>query len=120
MPHAPTPEPLPVDALRETFRVATHAGAVVITSPTGSGKSTQVPRWCEGRVLVVEPRRLACRALAGRVAELEGADVGGAVGYSVRDEHRAGDATRILFATPGVALRMFDAWGRFATVVLDE
>ena len=63
---------LPIDAHRARFCTLISTGPVVITSPTGSGKSTQVPRWCEGRVLVVEPRRIACRALATRVAELEG------------------------------------------------
>jgi len=111
---------LPIDALREGFRAALARGPVVITSPTGSGKSTQVPRWFDGRVLVIEPRRLACRALAARVAELEGTPLGGAVGYNVRDEHRVSDATRVLFVTPGVALRMADAWGRYGAVVIDE
>lgn len=113
-----TPDALPIDALRAVY-LATE-GAAVITSPTGSGKSTQVPRWTNGRVLVVEPRRLACRALAARVAELEGTSLGGSVGYSVRDEHRATADTRVLFVTPGVALRMVDAWTRFDRVVLDE
>ncbi len=111
---------LPIDALRAGFRDALAGGPVVITSPTGSGKSTQVPRWFDGRVLVVEPRRLACRALAARVAELEGTSLGGTVGYNVRDEHRASDATRILFVTPGVALRMVDVWDRYTAVVIDE
>lgn len=115
-----SPPTLPIDALRDTFGALSAQGPVVITSPTGSGKSTQVPRWCEGPVLVVEPRRLACRALAARVAELEGSPLGARVGYAVRDERRAGDDTRVLFATPGVALRMFPAWPRFATVVVDE
>ena len=76
-------EARPIEALRETFREAVDAGPVVVTSPTGSGKSTLVRRWCEGRVLVVEPRRLACRALATRIAELEGSALGSAVGYIV-------------------------------------
>lgn len=116
----PLTDPLPIDVLRENFRAHAGDGPVVITSPTGSGKSTHVPRWCEGRVLVVEPRRLACRALAARVAELESSSVGGSVGYSVRDEHRADEHTRVLFVTPGVALRMFSEWSRFDHVVLDE
>ena len=113
-------EKLPIDVLRDEFREALKQGPVVVSSPTGSGKSTQVPRWCDGRVLVVEPRRVACRSLAQRVAELEGSRLGEAVGYHVRDEQRAGSATRILFATPGVVLRIFDSIGEYGTVILDE
>jgi ATP-dependent helicase HrpB len=111
---------LPIDAHRAHFCTLISKGPVVITSPTGSGKSTQVPRWCEGRVLVVEPRRIACRALATRVAELEGTRLGDAVGYSVRDERRATDRTRITFATPGIALRTLEQWPSYETIVLDE
>ncbi len=113
-------ETLPIESLRPGFLDALELGPVVVTSPTGSGKSTQVPRWCPGRVLVVEPRRVACRSLAQRVAQLEGTRLGGAVGYRVRNEHRAGGATRVLFATPGVVLRIFDSLAGFDTVVLDE
>ncbi len=62
-------EDLPIFALRAAFDAAPTNARLVISSPTGSGKSTEVPRWCTGRVLVVEPRRVACRALASRVAE---------------------------------------------------
>ena len=115
---------LPIHGLRDAFEVAADAGPVVISAPTGSGKSTQVPRWLlsRGRVLVVEPRRVACRALAARVAELEGVRLGAEVGYLVRDERRASPSTRLVFATPGVALRMIPGGDidDFATVVLDE
>ena len=94
---------LPILALRDEFE-RLDSGRVVISASTGSGKSTQVPRWCTGRVLVVEPRRVACRTLAQRVAELEGSVLGNEVGYQVRDERRAGAETRILFATPGIAI----------------
>mgnify|MGYP002621079614 CR=1 FL=1 len=115
---------LPVDVLRdELLRVVADA-PVVLSSPTGSGKSTQVPRWLRsrGRVLVVEPRRVACRSLAARVAELEGSPLGQAVGYRVRDEDRATAATEVLFVTPGVALRMLadGALDDWRSVVLDE
>ena len=46
---------LPVHAARPAFLEALARGPVVLSSPTGSGKSTEVPRWCEGRVLVIEP-----------------------------------------------------------------
>lgn len=73
-------------------------------------------------MLVVEPRRVACRSLARRVAELEGARLGDAVGYAVRDDVRCTDDTRIVFATPGLALRWLTSGrlDRFTTVVLDE
>ncbi len=115
---------LPIDRLREDFLRALGEGPVVVSSPTGSGKSTQVPRWCPGRVLVVEPRRVACRSLAQRVAELEGSPLGQDVGYHVRNERRANTETRLLFATPGVVLRLFDDLDQekrgFGTVILDE
>jgi ATP-dependent helicase HrpB len=111
---------LPVSAVRSAFIEALARGPVVLSSPTGSGKSTEVPRWCEGRVLVIEPRRIACRSLATRVAELEGTQLGDAVGYLVRDERVATDATRIVFATPGVVLRNRALLAAAGTVMLDE
>jgi HrpA-like RNA helicase len=111
---------LPIVAIRSAFLEATARVPVVISSPTGSGKSTEVPRWCEGGVLVVEPRRIACRSLAARVAELEGARLGGAVGYLVRDERMADASTRIVFATPGVVLRRPALLDAARTVILDE
>src|SRR5271170_6929170 len=96
---------LPIAALRPALLEALREGPVVVSSPTGSGKSTEVPRWCAGRVLVVEPRRVACRSLAARVSDLEGSPLGQAVGYAVRDDRATSDATRIVFATPGLVLR---------------
>jgi ATP-dependent helicase HrpB len=111
---------LPISALRARFMTSLAQGPVVISSPTSSGKSTGVPRWCQGRVLVVEPRRIACRTLAGRVAQLEGTALGADVGYVVRDEHVASDATRIVFATPGMVLRNRALLESARTVILDE
>jgi ATP-dependent helicase HrpB len=129
---------LPIDALRPAFLEALARGPVVISSPTGSGKSTEVPRWCAaapstvavsataasitaaGRVLVVEPRRVACRSLAPRVADLEETKLGHGVGYVVRDESALGPSTRIVFATPGIVLRNAALLQSAATVVLDE
>ncbi len=112
--------PLPIVALRAAFLDALACGPVVVSSPTGSGKSTEVPRWCPGRVLVIEPRRVACRSLAARVAELEGTRIGDGVGYIVRDESVVTEATRIVFATPGIALRDAKLVASAQTVILDE
>jgi ATP-dependent helicase HrpB len=113
-------EELPVRALRGDFVRALAAGPVVLSSPTGSGKSTEVPRWCSGRTLVVEPRRIACRSLAARVAELEGEALGAGVGYAVRDERVASEATRILFVTPGLLLRDRALLDGADTLIVDE
>ncbi|MEO6576267.1 MAG: helicase-related protein, partial [Polyangiaceae bacterium] len=71
-------------------------------------------------VLVVEPRRVACRALAARVADLEGTPLGDGVGYRVKDDRRANDDTRIVFATPGLVLRAWSEIARFDVLVIDE
>jgi len=120
---------LPIDNVREALLAALDEGPVVLTAPTGSGKSTRTPLWLaergrpgDGPVLVVEPRRVACRALAARVAETSGATLGQGVGYAVRDERRATRDTRVLFVTPGVALRMARSGElpRLRALVLDE
>ncbi len=133
-PPMPTPPPasapppggpdLPIDALRETILDHFARGPVVLSAPTGSGKSTRVPGWlgAAGPVVVVEPRRVAAQSLAARVAELTGATLGQEVGYVVRDAHRATEKTRVCFVTPGIALR-WQAEGRLDglhALVLDE
>ena len=102
---------LPIEAARGAFEAALASRAtVVVAAPTGSGKSTRLPVWMAeasgGPVLVVEPRRVACRALAGWVARGMGESPGGRVGYRVRFQDVRSDRTEILFVTPGVALRM--------------
>jgi ATP-dependent helicase HrpB len=115
---------LPIEETRSEFDAKLADGPVVIEAPPGSGKSTKLPLWCgeSGRVLVVEPRRLACRSLAEFVAQNEGERIGERIGYAIRFEGRYSDTSRILFATPGVALRWFaaDGFGGFDTVILDE
>ncbi len=111
--HAASPLPLPVDAVLPEITTALAAsGAVVLRAPTGSGKTTRVPpalldddRVAGGRVVVLEPRRLAARAAAGRVADERGWELGGPVGYQVRFERRAGTGTRLLYVTEGILVR---------------
>ena len=118
---------LPITELKETFPNAIAASPVVIVAPTGSGKSTQIPSWCaalsDKPVLVVEPRRVACRSLARWVAKQHGEPLGHSVGYTVRFEDVGSDAlTRIRFVTPGVALRYAAGpeLDQYGTIILDE
>jgi HrpA-like RNA helicase len=71
-------------------------------------------------VLVVEPRRVACRTLASRVADLEGTPLGRDVGYVVRDDTTMSDDTRIVFATPGIVLRDRALADGADVIILDE
>ena len=83
---------------------------MLLKAPTGSGKSTSVPGMLadagiSGKILVIEPRRMAARLLAGWVARQRGAALGREVGYAVRFDSRYGDDTRILYLTDGVFQR---------------
>jgi ATP-dependent helicase HrpB len=103
-------EPLPIDPALPRVRAAlAQAGAALLMAPPGSGKTTRVPPALlddvPGQIVVLEPRRLAARAAAARVADELGAEVGGLVGYQVRGDVRAGKATRIRFVTEGVLVR---------------
>ena len=99
-------EPSLVKAVAGTRRL-------VIQAPTGSGKSTQVPQMLVDRglvpadkqVIVLQPRRLATRLLATRVAAERNTTIGREVGYQIRFEDRTGAGTRIVFVTEGILLR---------------
>ncbi len=109
----PTFNPLPVDALEPEIRTALATRRrFVLSAPTGSGKSTRVPRMLaampdrvEGTVIVLQPRRIAARMLAKRVARETGCELGDTVGYQVRFDNRSGKNTRVLFVTEGLLLR---------------
>ncbi len=113
-------ESTPLESLKPQLLEQLDQRPVVLSAPTGTGKSTLVPRWLSGRVLVIEPRRVACRALAERVAKLEGVTLGREVGYRVKHDDSSGSDTRILFATPGIVLADVNCLQQFDLVVLDE
>ena len=84
---------------------------VVVTAPPGAGKSTLLPLTImtdtpEGRILMLEPRRLAARQVAQRMADMIGERVGQTVGYTIRFESRVSDRTRIEVVTEGILQRL--------------
>jgi ATP-dependent helicase HrpB len=122
---------LPIDEhLAEIVRVVTQHGVLVLEAPPGAGKTTRVPPALlasmagdGGDVVVLEPRRLAARMAAARIAEERGERVGDVVGYQVRFEDKTSLATRIRFVTEGVLTRRLlsdPLLSRTAIVVLDE
>ncbi|WP_040811683.1 ATP-dependent helicase HrpB [Nocardia concava] len=119
---------LPVRAaLDEIAGTLTDRGTAVLVAPPGTGKTTLVPlalaAGTAGRVVVAEPRRLAARAAAGRMAALLGERVGETVGYSVRGDRKIGPRTRIEVVTSGLLVRRLQGdpeLGGVDVVVLDE
>ena len=130
MPEMP-PRDLPIYELEPSILASLRGrGRVVVQAPTGSGKSTQVPQMLlrggllgAGQAVVLQPRRLAARMLARRVAEEAGTALGDLVGYQIRLESRVSESTRIRFVTEGILLRQmtFDPELRgVAAVIFDE
>lgn len=120
-------ESLPIDAhLPGILGSLAQAGAVVVVAEPGAGKTTRVPPalldGCSD-VLVLQPRRIACRLSAQRVARELGEEVGQRVGYQVRFEERCSSETRLRFVTEGILTRRLasDPMLRGVTaVILDE
>jgi len=127
----PAPRELPIYELEDRLIAAVKGqGRLIVQAPTGSGKSTQVPQMLlnhgllgAGEVVVLQPRRLAARMLAKRVAEEVGTKLGDIVGYQIRLDSRVSKATRIRFVTEGILLRQmsFDQSLRgISAIVFDE
>ena len=124
-------QPLPVEEALPRLRHALHrSSGAVLQAPPGAGKTTHVPLalleepWLAGRrIVMLEPRRLAARAAARRMAALLDERPGETVGYRVRHESVVGRATRVVVVTEGVLTRMLQrdpALEGFGLVVFDE
>ncbi len=131
---------LPAAAVDAALPIAAHADeivalirkhqVVVIAGETGSGKTTQLPKLCllagrgaAGMVGCTQPRRLAARSVARRVAEELQVPLGGAVGFQVRFNDAVSDATAIKFMTDGILLAEIqnDRWlSKYDTLIIDE
>lgn len=124
------PEPLPILQYRDAIVRAIHdRGQLILTAPTGSGKSTQVPQFflddreIPGKIYILEPRRIAARALASRVSQEAGKALGNEIGYQVRFESRCTERTRVVFQTYGVFFQQLLRRPRLkdaGLVILDE
>jgi len=103
-------DPLPIDEHLEHARdLLLEHGALVLTAQPGAGKTTRLPPSLldavRGEVWVLEPRRLAARLAAKRVASERGERVGGTIGYQVRFDKALGPTTRVRYVTEGILAR---------------
>jgi len=117
---------LPIDPYVPDVLAAVRSHrAVILTAAPGAGKTTRVPPAlaADGPVIVLQPRRVAARAIARRIADEQGWTLGREVGWHVRFERKFGDATRVLLATEGILtarLQQDPLLSAFATIVVDE
>lgn len=127
----PVSDRLPIeDALPELSAVLANTRNVVLQAPPGAGKSTRVPlalldaAWATGKkIVMLEPRRLAARAVAARMAATLGQAIGETVGYRTRLDTRSGAGTRIEVITEGILTRWLQrdpALEDVAMVIFDE
>lgn len=122
---------LPVAEIIPEVRMVLKTNSVlIIGAPPGAGKSTLLPlalfeeEWLQGKkIIVLEPRRLAARSIAMRMAELLGEEVGKTVGYRIRFENRVSPQTKIEVVTEGILTRMLqsdNALEQVGLVMFDE
>jgi ATP-dependent RNA helicase HrpA len=128
MPAISYPPELPISARRdELLEVIRDHQVVVVAGETGSGKTTQLPKLClelgREKIALTQPRRLAARTVAARIAEELRVPLGEAVGYAVRFHDRSGADTRIRLMTDGLLLaevRRDKLLRRYDTIIVDE
>src|SRR5215471_2350402 len=122
---------LPIWQIHSAIVEILRAGnRLVLVAPTGSGKTTQVPQMLldaglagQGKIVVLQPRRVAARTVAARVAWERGCGLGAEVGYQIRFEDRTSLGTRISYVTEGILLRWLQddrTLSEIAVVLFDE
>jgi ATP-dependent helicase HrpB len=122
---------LPVtDIIHEVRQHLSNQNTLIVNAPPGAGKSTLLPlalieeEWLQGKkIVMLEPRRLAAKTIALRMASLWGDDVGQTIGYRIRFENRVSDKTKIEVVTEGILTRMLhtdNALEDVALVIFDE
>ena len=123
---------LPIHNIRDRILESLRgSNRLVLTAPTGSGKTTQVPQFLLGsdvvpdgrQIIILQPRRLAARLVAARVAAELKTPLGEIVGYQTRHESRISDRTVVRFMTEGLFLRLLQSNPKLegiAAVILDE
>ncbi|RZA17143.1 MAG: DEAD/DEAH box helicase, partial [Lysobacteraceae bacterium] len=131
LPTATVDESLPIGAEGERIvDLLRHHQVLVVAGETGSGKTTQLPKLCllagrgaAGMIGCTQPRRIAARSVARRVAEELQVPVGGAVGFQVRFNDAVSEQTAIKFMTDGILLAEIqnDRWlSKYDTIIVDE
>ncbi|HXU79628.1 MAG TPA: DEAD/DEAH box helicase, partial [Methylomirabilota bacterium] len=122
---------LPIWEIHESLvGVLSSGNRLVLVAPTGSGKTTQVPQMLldaglagDRKIVVLQPRRVAARTVAARVAWERGVRLGSEVGYQIRFEDRTSLGTRICYITEGILLRWLQddrALKDIAIILFDE